>query len=96
MRECPKCGYVDPPYWKRSFQQNPQGEVDIARPEDLAENEPKIANRLRRGEVLVVEPFVYYLAPKAVWVKRVWAKLYYEGGLSAFQIPHERGRPRRP
>ena len=91
MRVCPKCGYVDPQHWRRSFQRNPGGEIDICRIEDLQENEPQLTERLLNNRNVVLEEgcFAYLLGKKAVYVKRVWVQLYKWGGKSAFSIPYE-------
>jgi len=89
MRVCPNCGYVDPLYWKKAHFNNPQGDVEVARIDELELHEPHIAELVKDHEAHVRCPFAYYLAPQAIWVKRIWAKLYEDGGLSAFNIPHD-------
>ena len=97
MRVCPKCGFEESPCWKRSFQQNPNGDIDVARIDWLKDYEPEIANKAEkeRGKVVIDGIFAYYLAPRAIWVKRVLTRLYKEGGMSIFTIPHESGRPKK-
>jgi len=95
MRVCPKCGYVESPCWKRSFQGNPNGDIDVARIDMLKDYEPETAMEVerQRGKVVVKGVCAYLLSPRAIWVKRVWAQLYKDGGMTVFNIPHESGRP---
>jgi len=97
VRFCPKCGYRDDPCWKRSFQGNPNGDIDVARIDNLHDWDSELARAIRafRGQVYVREPFAYFLGKKAIWVKRVEARLYREGGVSVFNIPHESGKPKK-
>jgi len=97
MKVCPKCGFEESPCWKRSFQGNPNGDIDVARIDSLKDYEPLIANLAENNRGLPMKNgiFVYYLAPRALWVKRILAKRFTEGGMSVFNIPHESGRPKR-
>jgi len=97
MRVCPKCGYIESPCWKRSFQGNPNGDIDVARIDMLKDSEPKIAHEIEeaKGTVIVNSSFAYYLGQRAIWVKRVWVQLYKEGGISVFNIPYESGKPKK-
>lgn len=88
MRECPKCGYVDPPYWRnRLFDY----EVDICLLSDLGLVDKGLALDLffaKRGETIIREPYAYKLT-KTNWVYRIWYPLlkvrswnpqkYYDG-----------------
>jgi len=97
MKVCPKCGFEESPCWKRSFQGNPNGDIDVARLDSLKDYEPFIANLAEKNRGLPMKNgiFVYYLAPRALWVKRILAKRFAEGGKSVFNIPHESGRPKK-
>lgn len=97
MRKCPKCGYEESPCWKRSFHHNPNGDIDVARIDMLEDYEPGVAMACRgaRGTVIVDGIFAYYLAPRAIWVKRVLRRLYDEGGMSIFDVPYESGKPKK-
>jgi len=97
MRQCPKCGYEESPCWKRSFQGNPNGDIDVARIDSLKDWEPELANMTERNRGKVVKDgiYVYYLGRRAIWVKKVLARLYKEGGMSVFNVPHESGKPKR-
>lgn len=97
MRVCPRCGFIEAPCWKRSFQGNPNGDIDVARLDMLEEYEPNVAIVIKdvRGKPVTIEPFTYYLGKRAIWVKRVWSKLFKEGGMSVFNVPHESGRKRK-
>ena len=98
MRKCPKCGFEESPCWKRSFQHNPNGDIDVARIDWLKDYEPEIASKIEanRGQVIIDGIFAYLLTARAIWVKRVLASLYKEGKESVFNIPYESGRPKKP
>lgn len=92
MRVCPKCGYQDPFYWRQSFNNNPEGNIDVARINELKIQEPMLARKIEdaRGSTICVGIYCYLLGKRAVWVKRVWKKLYEAGGESVWRVPHER------
>jgi hypothetical protein len=96
MRVCPKCGYEEPPCWKRSFQHNPNGDIDVTRIDWLSDWEPELAKEIgsKRGQVIESGIFVYKLGKKGVWVKRVLLSLYKSGGESIWAIPYESGKPK--
>ena len=75
MRECPKCGYVDPPYWRnRLFDY----EVDICKLEDLEHIDTDLMIELlltERGKSVFKSPYVYKLT-KTGWVYRIWESLF--------------------
>ncbi len=75
MRECPKCGYVDPPYWRnRLFDY----EVDICRWEDLAQIDRELSLNLylsQKGTTILKEPYCYRLT-KTLWVYRIHYPLF--------------------
>lgn len=88
MRECPNCGYIDPPYWRnRLFDY----EVEICNIEELKSILPSVAMKLEaspRGHT--IEEGVYgYRLTKTGWVYRLWLpilkvrgwspKAYYDG-----------------
>lgn len=60
----------------------------------LSDYEPDLARKvvLHRGEVIIEGLFAYLLRKKAIWVKRVEASLFRDGGRSVFDIPYEKGR----
>lgn len=97
MRICPKCGFRESPCWKRSFQGNPNGDVDVARIDALADWEPDVAKEIldNRGVVVVDGVFAYLLGVRAVWVKRVEKALFLQGGVSIFKVPYESGKPKK-
>lgn len=87
MKECLKCGYVDPPYW-RSPPHYP--ELDYVRPEDLKVFDVELSKLLQKG--IPVErdgdPNVYRLTETGKWVYRVWKpiwKAFGPGGWSQFR-----------
>ncbi len=75
MRECPKCGYVDPPYWRnRLF----DFEVDICILSDLAIVDLDLATQLflvKRGTSILKDVYVYRLT-RTNWVYRIWKPLF--------------------
>ena len=92
MRECPKCGFRDPPYWRPAKMHNPSGDIDIARIDDLILFENKIAEQLnsKRGKDAVIDGvFAYYIGKRGVWVRRIAAQIYTDCGLAAFNPPYE-------
>jgi len=97
MRLCPKCGFKEAPCWKRSFQHNPNGDIDVARIDMLKDWEPEVAKEVdkNRGQVVVSGVFAYLLGVRAMWVKRVEANLYKEAGQSIFNVPYESGKPKK-
>jgi len=70
---------------------NPSGDVDIARIDDLQIWQPKIAKQLvaARGIVTEDERFAYLLGKRGHWVKRIDRELYQSGGISAFKQPFQ-------
>lgn len=75
LRECPKCGYVDPPYWRnRLFDY----EVDICKLEDLIIIDEQLSVLLtisKRGQSFLKDQYVYRLT-RTNWVYRIWKPLY--------------------
>jgi len=69
MRVCPKCHYVDPPWWRPSRW---LPEHDTARIEDLQLNEPIIAQELTEKEVAIVDVYVYWKSKRSPRVRRTW------------------------
>ena len=68
MRECPKCGYKDPPYWRhvrfRIF-------TDCCHIEDFRMMFPDLAERIVKEIDLVVRPYIYHFVKKALMVQRI-------------------------
>lgn len=75
MRVCPKCGYVDPQYWRKG-QGDHYGDTDICRLEDLELNEPELAKVLKGNRESFDEHYAYKLLGKGVWVRRRWLEIY--------------------
>ena len=85
MKECPKCGHIDPPYW-RAPPHYP--ELDYVRPEDLAEMDPDLFKQLRPGLPIEQSVYVYRMTETGKWVYRVWLpiwKAFGPGGWSQFR-----------
>ena len=87
MKECPKCGYVDPPYW-RSPPHYP--ELDYVRPEDLEVFDPELFKLLNRSVPFERDgdPNVYRMSETGKWVYRVWKpiwKAFGPGGWKQFR-----------
>lgn len=68
MRECPNCGYKDPPYWRhvrfRIF-------TDCCHLEDFKELKPDLIESLMRDGDVVDKPYIYHLVKKASIVQRI-------------------------
>lgn len=67
MRVCPKCGYIDPPYWKHvkySYY------IDASSLENFKLLCPELAKRIAREKVVSDEHFIYRLCKKGTWVER--------------------------
>ncbi len=68
MRECPECGYKDPPYWRhvrfRIF-------TDCCHLDDFRLMFPNLADRIEREIDLVVRPYIYHFVKKAKMVQRI-------------------------
>lgn len=68
MRECPKCGYQDPPYWRhvrfRIF-------TDCCYLEDFKTMFPELYERIIKEVDIVVKPYIYHLVVKANIVQRI-------------------------
>ncbi len=79
MRECPKCGYVDPAYWRHPpF----MPDVDYTHPEDFAIMHPDLAKKLLPKMVLEDPPYIYRRSlpskksGRPGWVYRVWKPIW--------------------
>jgi hypothetical protein len=68
MRECPQCGYKDPPYWRhvrfRIF-------TDCCHLEDFKIMFPNLAERITKEVDIVVTPYIYHLVVKANIIQRI-------------------------
>lgn len=75
MRECPKCHYIDPPYWRnRLFDY----EVDICKIEDLETIDIDLMMQLlinKTGTTITKGEYCYKLT-KTGWVYRIWLSLF--------------------
>ncbi len=61
MRVCPKCGFVDPPYWGHS---KFSAWIDLIEFADFKELYPELAKKLEQGEKLVEDKDYYYRRTK--------------------------------
>ncbi len=68
MRQCPVCGFKDPPYWRhvrfRIF-------TDCCRIEDFALLFPDLAERIVTEVNLVYGKYIYHYVKKAKMVQRI-------------------------
>jgi len=68
MRECPKCGYLDEPYWRhvrfRIF-------TDCCRLEDFATMFPDLAKRIVTEINIAHKNYIYHYVKKATMVQRI-------------------------
>jgi len=83
MKVCPNCGYHDPPYWRVCRWDNPDGELEVCRIDDLQFNNPELAEKIEnnRGVIVTDNTFAYLLGKKAVYVKRVAKHFYNSVGI---------------
>lgn len=84
MRECPKCNYLDPPYWRaRIF----DVEIDICNISDVDHFDPILASQLRgMGPLKEVCDDIYaYRMTKTGIVWRMWLPLRKLRGWSTRQ-----------
>jgi hypothetical protein len=75
MRECPSCGFIDPPYWRnRLFDY----EVDLCRIEDVYQMDSDLYLQLvsnKAGSTITKSPYCYRLT-RTGWVYRIWESLF--------------------
>lgn len=68
MRECPNCGYMDPPYWRnvrfRIF-------TSVCTLEDFKLLHPDLAERIVTEINLVHKNYIYHLVKKTMYVQRI-------------------------
>lgn len=68
MRECPNCGYKDPPYWRnvrfRLF-------TSCCHLEDFKLLKPKLAEQIVTEIDVCEKPYIYHLVKKANIVQRI-------------------------
>jgi len=87
MRVCPNCGHVDPEWWRpAAFHQH----IDYADFSVLEIFEEELAEALRdkkSGELVVIEPFVYWKSAKSNTVRRSSVEDFEIKGKS---VPQER------
>lgn len=87
MRLCPKCGHVDPEWWRpAAFHQH----IDYAQYDVLELFEPEIIKELegkKAGTVIFIEPFAYWKSPKSETVRRSSIEDFKIKGKS---VPQER------
>ena len=94
MRVCPKCGYVDPPYWRHS---RFSYWLDIIEVENLALVKPELAKILKKekkGFVVEDKDYYYRKGKNGVFVERK-AKIDL-GDKSQWREKREKARRRPP
>jgi hypothetical protein len=68
MRECPNCGYINPPYWRnvrfRIF-------TSCCHLEDFKQLKPALAERITTEIDLIEDHYIYHLVKKANIVQRI-------------------------
>src|SRR5689334_1557955 len=75
MKQCPQCGYTDPPYWlPRLFDR----EVDVIKIDDFEQLEPDIMKRLVGRNTVEEGLYAYRKTSSVVW--RIWIPLYRARG----------------
>lgn len=87
MRICPKCGFVDPPYWLPSRWRIPE----YCRVEDLQKDQKHIVKQLLNVAPMeiITDQFCAYRMTETGFVERIWINLYKTGGKSAFNLSRE-------
>lgn len=87
MRICPKCGHVDPEWWRpAAFHQH----IDYAQLDVISQFEPEVFEALKgkpAGTVVFIEPFAYWKSPKSETIRRCSIEDYELKGKS---VPQER------
>ena len=93
IRVCPKCGFEDPPYWRKG-QGDHYGDMDICRIEDLDFDNPGLAKELREKLEVFDKDYAYRLTlPRKIWVKRRWLQIFKVQGWKP--IPYDREAKKR-
>ena len=88
MRECPKCGYTDPPYWRHvRFTLY----TDCCNFEDFEMLHPLLAARLLKEITLKHEKYIYHLVVAAKIVQRIHVD-YSRNGKSVNEPRQEKHR----
>ena len=90
MRICPRCGYVDPIWW-RSAAYHP--EFSYAHNTALLWNDPELwaaLKSVKRGEIIKRGPFLYWKSTRSDTTRRVWIEDYRLVGKKG--NPQERSR----
>ena len=85
MRICPKCGHLDPECWRPAAF---HPEISYAYIDSLEVFSPEIVEQLKDkkpGEIIVVDPFVYWKSPRSPTVRRTWIEDYKIKGKSVNQ-----------
>ncbi len=80
MRECPKCHYVDPPYWLAHFKDR---EKDIIHLDDFQLIAPELYREVLASHgVFIQGPYAYRIPRGNKVVYRLWLPLYKARGNS--------------
>ena len=79
MKECPKCGYQDPPYWRAAFT---DVEKDVIKFEDLLFIDKELAVKLVKGKDVIFGSNAYRLTKTGKWVQRMYLPIYKARGKS--------------
>lgn len=83
MKVCPKCGFIDPPYWLPSRWRI----TEYCRIEDLQRDQPRLAQELEKVKPMQIieDQYYFYRMNEAGFVERIWKEL----GKSAFNLSRE-------
>src|SRR5712692_9597582 len=84
MRECEKCGTIDPPYWLPHFKDR---EKDVCHVDDFARLEPRLYQSLVNERGVVIRGVYAYRISNGKVVLRLWLPLYKARGNSFRQVP---------
>jgi len=76
MRICPRCGHVDPIYWRPAMYHQ---EFQYAHASSIEQLDPDLWAALegvRRGDMVRRGPYLYWRSSRSETVRRVWTEDY--------------------
>lgn len=85
MKQCPECGYVDPPCWL--LQGRGGRDVEYCRIDELERDEPELAKELRENKETQDEIYAYILSDKG-YVRRRWLPIFKVQAWAMIPVEH--------
>jgi len=76
MRVCPKCGHVDPIWWRPAAY---HPEFSYAHNTSLESLEPELWDKLKdlpAGEIITAGPYLYWKSTRSETTRRIWVEDY--------------------